>query len=83
MGGMKDSRSQPIVGFIAGAVVVGLLALYVIGFFALGDDATAAIGASTLRVRVYPDEWQATFFRPMAKVQSVFVGQEIDTAFRD
>jgi hypothetical protein len=52
--GVKDDRSRPFAGLIVGAAIVVLLALYVIGFFALGDDATAFIGARQFRVRVYP-----------------------------
>jgi hypothetical protein len=79
---MSDNRYRPFAGLIACAVIVVLLALYVIGFFALGEDATAFIGARQFRVRVYPYQWQATIFRPLASLESIFAGEEIDTAHR-
>jgi hypothetical protein len=62
---------------------LGLLALYVIGFFALGTDATAHLGPRQFRVRVFPHQWQATLFWPLTKVEAAIAGEQIDTAYRD
>ena len=83
MGGMDDTRSRPNVGLIASAIVVGLLALYVIGYFALGTAGSATIGPRVIRYRIYQYKWQAELYWPLTRVESAIVGQKIETAFRN
>jgi hypothetical protein len=78
---MKETRSRPLVSLIVCAILLGVPALYVIGYFALGTDATAFVGPRQFRVRVYRDQWQATLFRPLAIVEAAIVGEEVETAY--
>ena len=83
MGGMSEIRSRANVGLIATAIVVGLLAIYGIGFFTLGTVGSTMIGPRALRLRIYDYRWQAELFRPLTRVESAIVGQETETASRN
>jgi len=80
---MNDAPSRPNVGLIAAAILIALLAAYLIGYFAAGRNGVATIGPRSVRLHIYQHRWQADLFRPLARVESVLVGQEVDTAFRN
>ena len=80
---MDDSRSRTFAGLMACAIIVGLLSLYVVGFFALGTVGTANLGPRILRLRVYSHPWEATIFRPLAKLEGIILGQETESAYRN
>jgi hypothetical protein len=78
-----DTRSRLSVGWTAGAIVVCLLALYVLGFFVLGTVGSTMIGPRSLRLRIYHYRWQAVLFRPLTRLESALTGQEVETASRN
>jgi hypothetical protein len=82
MTNMDDTRSRSLAGLLAIAIIVGLLSLYVVGFFALGTVGSANLGPRTLRLRVYPHAWEAAVFRPLARVEGMLIGQETESAYR-
>jgi hypothetical protein len=63
------------------AVLLLPAAAYFGGYFALGGIGTLSTGSATYMCRVYPAQWQADIFRPAAKVESFFTGQEVKTAY--
>lgn len=79
---MDESRSRRHAGLLACAIIVGLVALYVAGFFGLGTVGSANLGPRMLRLRVYPHAWEAAVFRPLAKVEGMLIGQETESAYR-
>jgi biotin transporter BioY len=80
---MDESRSRSFAGLLACAIIVGLLALYVAGFFVLGTVGSWNLGPRTLRLRVYSHPWEAALFRPLAKVEGLLIRQETETAYRN
>ena len=80
---MDERSNRPNVGLLAAAIFIAVLAAYLIGFYACGRNAIATIGPRSIRVHVYPYKWQADLFRPLARAESLLVGQEVDTAYRN
>ena len=78
-----DSRSRRQAALLACAIIVGLLGLYVAGFFALSTVGTANLGPRMLRLRVYSHAWEAAVFRPLARVEGMLIGQETESAYRN
>ena len=75
---MEDSRRSASIGLIVGAILLCLLAAYVIGYFALGESGYF-VGTRPARARIYSYEWQADLFRPAARVETLLVGQAVET----
>jgi biotin transporter BioY len=80
---MDESRSKSLAALLACAIIVGLLAVYVIGFFALSTVGIANLGPRRLRLRVYSHAWAAAAFRPLARVEGMLIGQETESAYRN
>ena len=80
---MEDTPNRPNGGLIAGAIVFAFLGAYLLGYFAFGTNGIATIGPRTVRVHIYRHKWQADIFRPVARVEAVFIGQDVDTAYRN
>jgi hypothetical protein len=79
---MQDARSHLLGGLIAGAIIIVLLAAYVVGFFTMSRVGTATNGAHTVRFHIFQSKWQAELFRPAAKVESLLDGRDFDTAYK-
>ena len=82
MAGMDEKRRPPLITLAVIVVALLVPTLYGLAYIALGTAATATIGPQSFSVRVYSYEWQERLFRPAAKVESAWSGQEIETAHR-
>ena len=80
---MDDAPSRPNGGLIASAILVVLLAAYLIAYFALRLDGISSIGPRPIRLHVYQHKWQADLFRPAARVEALFVGHDVETGHRN
>jgi hypothetical protein len=81
---MDDERKKsnwPMIAALLLAVLLLPVAAYFGGYFALGGIGTLTTGHATCMCRAYPAQWQADIFRPAAKVESFFTGQEVKTAY--
>lgn len=81
---MDDERKKsnwPLIAALMLAVLLLPAAAYFGGYFALGGIGTLSTGSATYMCRVFPAQWQADVFRPAAKVESFFTGQEVKTVY--
>jgi len=78
---MNDASSRPNVGLIAAAILIALLLSYPVGYYGAGRNGIASFGPRTMRVHVYPHKWQADIFRRLSRVESILVGEEVDTTY--
>lgn len=75
-----QQRGSPLlVPLIVAAVLFGLLALYVTGYYAMGK-VSSGVG---IRFHVYPMKWQADLYAPAAHLESLLIGSEVVTAFKE
>lgn len=80
---MHDERKKsnwPLIAALLLAVALLPAAAYFGGYFTLGGIGTLSTGSATYMCRVYSAQWQADIFRPAARVESFFTGQEVKTA---
>src|SRR5688572_5117654 len=77
---LNERRSPATVALVALAFVAILLAVVALAYFKLSDVGHANLGTRVINVRVYNHKWQADLFRPLARIESMFVGREIETA---
>lgn len=76
---MTERKPLPMLPVAILLAVVMLLGTYVIGYFRIGarnavhGEGSVVVGV----VRLYPHQWQATAFQPMAYVESLCIGVEV------
>jgi hypothetical protein len=82
MKGMNDKRTTG--AWMAVALMVALMVLlpsisYVVGYF-LRSQVLAATGRQgSLITRIYPTDWEATIFKPAAKIESLVTGKDVSS----
>jgi len=76
---MDDNKRTPdVLSYVLGITATAVLAVYVAGYFAL--PYVGSFGRS--KERYYNANWLVSVYRPMAAIESVFVGQKV-RVYRD
>lgn len=77
--GMEEKRTSSTAWVAATALLLlGLVGAYVAGYYLRGTAEDDPFGGDQLR-RSYPSEWEATLFRPAARMESALSGREVFT----
>jgi hypothetical protein len=79
---MKLSQLALPAAWAAAALLIGI-ALYVGGYFALGEMTSGPLSEGKKPARFFRSEWQANLFRPAGLIENKFTGQPAYIAYEE